>query len=179
MTLRTLNYGNHGIFLIMGNAGFCPSTVLFPYSPFLARAAGTPDALFNLIGLQENLFPTTFPAFGLPDCPSKADTRHAENEDHADNADSAAEDNSSGRHDNGDYDTCYDDNDDGDDGDDADDGDGEEEEGEGAGAGAGEGEGEGEVEYDDSEGDGDGDEDDEDEGEDEYEDNDEDEDIYI
>ena len=27
MTLRTLNYGNYGIFLIMGNAGFCPSTV--------------------------------------------------------------------------------------------------------------------------------------------------------
>ena len=29
MTLRTLNYGNYGIFLIMGNAGFCPSTVVF------------------------------------------------------------------------------------------------------------------------------------------------------
>ena len=28
MTLRTLNYGNYGIFLIMGNAGFCPSTVV-------------------------------------------------------------------------------------------------------------------------------------------------------
>ena len=27
MTLRTLNYGNYGTFLIMGNAGFCPSTV--------------------------------------------------------------------------------------------------------------------------------------------------------
>ena len=27
MTLRTLNYGNYGIFLIMGSAGFCPSTV--------------------------------------------------------------------------------------------------------------------------------------------------------
>ena len=27
MTLKTLNYGNYGIFLIMGNAGFCPSTV--------------------------------------------------------------------------------------------------------------------------------------------------------
>ena len=25
MTLRTLNYGNYGIFLIMGSAGFCPS----------------------------------------------------------------------------------------------------------------------------------------------------------
>ena len=28
MTLRTLNYGKYGIFLIMGHAGFCPSTVL-------------------------------------------------------------------------------------------------------------------------------------------------------
>ena len=27
MTLWTLNYGNYGIFLIMGNAGFCPSTI--------------------------------------------------------------------------------------------------------------------------------------------------------
>ena len=27
MTLRTLNYGNYGIFLIMSNAGFCPSAV--------------------------------------------------------------------------------------------------------------------------------------------------------
>ena len=30
MTLRTLNYGNYGTFLIMGNAGFCPSTVSLP-----------------------------------------------------------------------------------------------------------------------------------------------------
>ena len=28
MTLRTLNYENYSIFLIMGNAGFCPSTVV-------------------------------------------------------------------------------------------------------------------------------------------------------
>ena len=28
MTLRTLNYGSYGIFLIMGHAGFCPSTVV-------------------------------------------------------------------------------------------------------------------------------------------------------
>ena len=27
MTLRTLNYGNYGIFRIMGHAGFCPATV--------------------------------------------------------------------------------------------------------------------------------------------------------
>ena len=31
MTLRTLNYGNYGIFLIMGHAGFCPSTVVYNY----------------------------------------------------------------------------------------------------------------------------------------------------
>ena len=31
MTLRTLNYGSYGIFLIMGNAGFCPSTILLPF----------------------------------------------------------------------------------------------------------------------------------------------------
>ena len=29
MTLRTLHYGIYGIFLIMGNAGLCPSTVAF------------------------------------------------------------------------------------------------------------------------------------------------------
>ena len=29
--LRTLNYGNYGIFLIMGSAGFCPSTVVLLY----------------------------------------------------------------------------------------------------------------------------------------------------
>ena len=29
MTLGTLNYGNDGIFLLMGHAGFCPSTVVF------------------------------------------------------------------------------------------------------------------------------------------------------
>ena len=28
MTLRTLNYGNYGIFLIMGKEGFCESTVV-------------------------------------------------------------------------------------------------------------------------------------------------------
>ena len=27
ITLKTLDYGNYGIFLIMGNAGFIPSTV--------------------------------------------------------------------------------------------------------------------------------------------------------
>ena len=33
MTLRSLKYGNYGIFLIMGNAGFCPSAVLIDYRP--------------------------------------------------------------------------------------------------------------------------------------------------
>ena len=35
MTLRTLNYENYGIFLIMGNAGFCPSTVLQVLQPLV------------------------------------------------------------------------------------------------------------------------------------------------
>ena len=35
MTLRTLNYGNYGIFLIMGSAGICPSAVgPFGYEPY-------------------------------------------------------------------------------------------------------------------------------------------------
>ena len=34
MTLSTLNYGNYGIFLIMGNAGLIPSTVGFRPSLF-------------------------------------------------------------------------------------------------------------------------------------------------
>ena len=38
MTLRTLNYGNYGTFLIMGNAGFCPSTIVFiSYWYYVAR----------------------------------------------------------------------------------------------------------------------------------------------
>ena len=32
MTLSTLNYGNFGIFLIMGNAGFMPSTIVTSYN---------------------------------------------------------------------------------------------------------------------------------------------------
>ena len=39
MTLRTLNYGNYGIFLIMGNAGFCPSTATkVPTEPSNSKA---------------------------------------------------------------------------------------------------------------------------------------------
>ena len=44
MTLRTLNYGNYGIFLIMGNAGFCPSTV-----SNTARELGRRQAVFSYI----------------------------------------------------------------------------------------------------------------------------------
>ena len=40
MTLRTLNYGNYGIFLMMGNAGFCPSAVFLTSSQELAAAQG-------------------------------------------------------------------------------------------------------------------------------------------
>ena len=32
LLLSTLNYGNYGIFLIMGHAGFCPSTVVLSRS---------------------------------------------------------------------------------------------------------------------------------------------------
>ena len=49
MTLRTLNYGNYGIFLIMGNAGFCPSTVL-PCKETLSKKATYPvDSLGDLL----------------------------------------------------------------------------------------------------------------------------------
>ena len=41
MTLRTLNYGNYGLFLIMGNAGFCPSTVVTP--PKKGKNSPPPD----------------------------------------------------------------------------------------------------------------------------------------
>ena len=42
MTLRTLNYGNYGIFLLMGHAGFCPSTV--PLLTFLSAKTPKPKA---------------------------------------------------------------------------------------------------------------------------------------
>ena len=47
MTLRTLNYGNYGIFLIMGNAGFCPSTVFLavPYYNYSTMGPKTPFEL--------------------------------------------------------------------------------------------------------------------------------------
>ena len=49
MTLRTLNYGNDGIFLIMGNAGFCPSTVS-PYSRCMIIVQYTPELFSNFAG---------------------------------------------------------------------------------------------------------------------------------
>ena len=54
MTLRTLNYGNYGIFLIMGNAGFCPSTALVVFwdlregSGCFALALKTPCISINI-----------------------------------------------------------------------------------------------------------------------------------
>ena len=48
MTLRTLNYGNYGIFLIMGNAGFISSTAL-------RRAlCGSPEPSGLDVGVSEN-----------------------------------------------------------------------------------------------------------------------------
>ena len=43
MTLRTLNYGNYGIFLTMGNAGLCPSTVGFSAAGFRFPGSGSRD----------------------------------------------------------------------------------------------------------------------------------------
>ena len=49
MTLRTLNYGNGGIFLIMGNAGFCPSTVVLEIRvPCRVLLSRLPDYLGEL-----------------------------------------------------------------------------------------------------------------------------------
>ena len=50
MTLRTLNYGNYGIFLIMGNAGFCPSTVVFLLM-YTASSTGHYMGLHGFVGL--------------------------------------------------------------------------------------------------------------------------------
>ena len=55
MTLRTLNYGNYGIFLIMGNAGFCPSAVLVHFQGF-----GNLQTLW-LAGLSSVEGPETYP----------------------------------------------------------------------------------------------------------------------
>ena len=59
MTLRTLNYGNYGIFLIMGNAGFCPSTVSnalnLRVSAFtLGRSRGFKGQGFLGLGFKDN-----------------------------------------------------------------------------------------------------------------------------
>ena len=55
--LRTLNYGNYGIFLILGNAGFISSTVLNPAagsaaSPCRHRTVQGPSQLHVLDLLQ-------------------------------------------------------------------------------------------------------------------------------
>ena len=53
MTLRTLNYGNYGIFLIMGNAGFCPSTVwvISIVTLLITPLITTPELPSNVQGL--------------------------------------------------------------------------------------------------------------------------------
>ena len=54
MTLRTLNYGNYGIFLIMGSAGFCPSTVGVGTGQ-IPTAVSNPEVLrfgFRLLGFK-------------------------------------------------------------------------------------------------------------------------------
>ena len=63
MTLRTLNYGNYGIFLIMGNAGFCPLAVVYALrAPFMGtirvqkgfRASGSmcPNGIFLRVSFK-------------------------------------------------------------------------------------------------------------------------------
>ena len=51
MTLRTLNYGNYGIFLIMGNAGFCPSAVS------LVKARGSKAAVLITVTEESKTLP--------------------------------------------------------------------------------------------------------------------------
>ena len=61
MTLRTLNYGNYGIFLIMGNAGFCPSTVLMVGITFIWEFQGFFHRLgFQAFALQEGFKASKF-----------------------------------------------------------------------------------------------------------------------
>ena len=56
MTLRTLNYGNYGIFLIMGHAGFCPSTVRIGFlKGFVTGVQICSLGNANLAGSRENL----------------------------------------------------------------------------------------------------------------------------
>ena len=53
MTLRTLNYGNYGIFLIMGHAGFCPSTVGLGLGAVLQMLGKAREQLQSGIGSPE------------------------------------------------------------------------------------------------------------------------------
>ena len=59
MSLRTLNYGDHGIVLIMGNAGFCPSAESKPPSDSLNAFAEVRALLISRFltcaGLKLNL----------------------------------------------------------------------------------------------------------------------------
>ena len=58
MTLRTLNYGNYGIFLIMGSAGFCPSTLVDCGGESLpAAAAAAASVLVRMLQLMASLIP--------------------------------------------------------------------------------------------------------------------------
>ena len=54
MTLRTLNYGNYGIFLIMGNAGFCEI-----YLGVLQRCSCNVVPLAKTVNLSLNTKPKT------------------------------------------------------------------------------------------------------------------------
>ena len=52
MTLRTLNFENYGIFLIMGSAGFCPSTVcLLSFVLWVSVCKGSSKEAFGFMVL--------------------------------------------------------------------------------------------------------------------------------
>ena len=55
MTLRTLNYGNYGIFLIMGNAGFCPSAVSYRFPDSEAFLAAVTEVFGSKIERSRRL----------------------------------------------------------------------------------------------------------------------------
>ena len=70
MTLRTLNYGNYGIFLIMGHAGFCPSTVGLMGDPgvfgTVKWVGSTAQSGLNVQkGLQFGVYGSSVQAFSL------------------------------------------------------------------------------------------------------------------
>ena len=61
MTLRTLNYGNYGIFLIMGNAGF----LSINRSRFICECKGSKLANDSDSYIRSFKYPPPFPSTGI------------------------------------------------------------------------------------------------------------------